>query len=249
MRKLLLLMPLLFLMLAGTGLTCEIRIRVPEGNTYVPFYIQDAAGTWGGLSIEMNEALLKEAGCTPVYLSLPFARALQYLQSGEIDMMPNMSITEDRKAFLHFIGPELDETVLLVTRKDTRYEINAIEDLMKLPMLIGVERGKVYGREFETRRADDPVFRSRLEEVNEVNLNERKLAMGHISGFLGFGYNVMHQMRTNPLYKDFVIHPFVINKDWVYFGLSKKSVSPDLLEKTAERLRSGDRKGLLRSNP
>jgi polar amino acid transport system substrate-binding protein len=208
---------------------CEIRVRVPEGNSYVPFTIQDTSGKLSGLTIELTEALLQEAGCTPVYKALPFSRGLYFLKNGELDMMPNMTITRERKTFMHFIGPQLDETVLFVTKKSARHAIASVDDFKTLPLAIGVDRGKVYGPVFEQKRAVDPLFKSRLEEVSEVDVNEKKLAMGRISGFLGYGYNVMYQMKTNPLYNDFAIHPFVVHHDWVYFGFSKKSVSPELL--------------------
>jgi polar amino acid transport system substrate-binding protein len=241
---------LLILQLLGSttiGRCCEIRVRVPEGNSYAPFAVQDSSGKWSGLGIELTEALLAEAGCTPLYEALPFARAIYYLQRGDIDMMPNLSITEERKAFMHFIGPQLDETVLFVTKKNAPYAIRSIEDFKKLPLALGIERGKVYGSAFEEKRASDPVFRSKLEEVDEVNLNEKKLAIGRLSGFLGYAYNIMYQMKTNPLYKDFTIHPFVVHKSWVYFGLSKKTVSPELLEKLQKAYERVLKKGLFES--
>ncbi len=229
---------------SGIGRCCEIRVRVPEGTSYVPFAVRDSTGKWSGLSIELTEALLREAGCTPVYKALPFARGLYFLKNGGIDMMPSMTITRERKTFMHFIGPQLDETVLFVTKKSARHAIASIDDFKSLPLAIGVERGKVYGAEFEQKRAVDPLFKSRLEEVSEVDVNEKKLAMGRISGFLGYGYNVMYQMKTNPLYNDFVIHPFVVHHDWVYFGFSKKSVPPELLAHLQEAYDRATRQGV-----
>lgn len=241
---------LLILHLFGStaiGQCCEIRVRVPEGNSYAPFALQDSSGRWSGLGIELTEALLAEAGCTPVYEALPFARAIYYLQRGDIDMVPNLSITEERKAFIHFIGPQVDETVLFVTKKNSPYAITSIEDFKKLPLAVGIERGKVYGSAFEEKRVSDSVFRSKLEEVSEVNLNENKLAIGRLSGFLGYAYNIMHQMKINPLYRDFAIHPFIVHKSWVYFGFSKKSVSPELLKKLQEAYDRAVKKGLFES--
>jgi polar amino acid transport system substrate-binding protein len=237
----------LAILLAGWtefGRCCEIRVRVPEGNSSVPFAVQDPTGKWRGLGIELTEALLQEAGCTPVYKALPFARGLYCLKNGEIDLMQNMTITREREAFMHFIGPQLDETVLFVTKKSARHAIASIDDFKNLPLAIGVDRGKVYGPEFEQKRAVDPLFKSRLEEVSEVDVNEKKLEMDRISGFLGYGYNVMFQMKTNPLYKDFAIHPFVVHRDWVYFGFSKKSVSPELLVHLQEAYNRATRQGV-----
>ncbi|MEZ4524501.1 MAG: transporter substrate-binding domain-containing protein [Desulfobacterales bacterium] len=231
MRKNVLFVIMAFFLLAGNGFSHEITVRVPEGNTYPPFFLQNEKGEWGGLSIELTQALLAEAGYTPVYKAVPFGRAITYMQEGKIDMMLNMTITEERKSFMNFIGPQLDETIVLVVRKDSDFAITSLDDLKKLPKSIGVERGRVYGTSFEEKRAADEELKSKLAEVTEVDSNEKLLEADRISGFLGFGYNTFYQIRNNPLYKNFKVHPFVISQDWVHFGFSKQSVSEDMLQK------------------
>jgi polar amino acid transport system substrate-binding protein len=244
MRKITLLTIMMICWSMNAGSACELNIRVPEGNTYPPFFEQDVNGKWGGLSIEMVEALLQEAGCIPIYKTLPFLRAIEYMKSGLIDMMLNMTITEKREKFINFIGPQLDETVVLVVRNDSSFTITSLDDLKKLPKYIGVERGKVYGKAFEEKRAKDAFLRSRLETVSEINLNENKLKIGRISGFLGYGYNVFYRIKNDPFYKEFTAYPFVISQDWVYFGLSKQSVPPDLLQKLQDAYDRAKQKGV-----
>jgi len=210
---------------AHSGFGAEISIRVPEGKAYAPFFIQDENNKWKGLSIELVEALLRETSHTPKYVPLPFARGLRYVRFGQADMMLNMTITEERKEFMHFVGPQLDETILLVVKKDSNLPITSLNDFKKMPKPIGIELGKVYSKNFEEKRATDEEFENILEMVNEVDSNEKKLDGGRISGFLGFGYNVFYQIKTNPLYRNFKVHPFIINRDYVYFGFSKKRFS------------------------
>lgn len=226
-----------------TGYAEEMTIRVNESD-YPPFFIKSENRKWSGLSIELVESLLHEAGFTVNYKPLPFARGLQYIQYGEIDAMLNMSITDERKKFIYFIGPQLDETVLLVVKKDSNFKITSIDDLKKLPENIGIDRGRVYGQAFEEKRAIDEELRNRLEEVTDTNINEKKLEADRISGFLGYEYNILYQMKINPLYKDFSVHPFVVNQDWVYYGFSKKSVSPGHLKKIQEAYDRAKAKGI-----
>ncbi len=210
---------------AHSGFGAEISIRVPEGKAYAPFFIQDENNKWKGLSIELVEALLRETGHTPKYVPLPFARGLRYVRFGQADMMLNMTVTEERKEFMHFVGPQLDETILLVVKKGSNLPITSLNDFKKMPKPIGIELGKVYSKNFEEKRATDEEFENILEMVNEVDSNEKKLDGSRISGFLGFGYNVFYQIKTNPLYRNFMVHPFIINRDYVYFGFSKKRFS------------------------
>ncbi|MEE4359631.1 MAG: transporter substrate-binding domain-containing protein [Desulfococcaceae bacterium] len=244
MKKTVLFALMIFFMLAPGGFSAEIKIRVSEGNTYPPFFMQDENGKWSGLSIELAEVLLKETGDTPNYQPLPFARALDYMKEGKIDIMLNLSITEERKEFMHFIGPQLDETIVLVVRKDSDFKIESLDDLKKLPKALGVERGRLGGKNFEEKRAGDKEFRKKLREVTEVDSNEKLLEAGRISAFLGYGYNTFYQIKSNPLYKNFKVHPFIINRDWVYFAFSKKSVSPEMLQKYQKAFDRAKEKGL-----
>lgn len=246
MKKILLIIPVIILVIYSTlrANPCKITIRIPETNTYPPFFMYDANGKMTGLAIELAEALLKEAGCSPVYISLPFARSLKYLESGQLNLMLNLSITEERKAYIKYIGPQLDETVVLVILKGTNYKLNSLDDLKKFPKPIGVERGKVYGKAFDLKREKDYSFRDKIDEVSDLLSNEKKLFSGRISCFLGYGYSIFYKMRTDPLYKNFSVHPFIINQDWVYFGFSKQSVSDELFRRLQEAYQSAKKKGL-----
>jgi len=244
MKKIILFIVMIFFLIVNTGFSAEVTVRVPEGDTYPPFFIQDEKGKWSGLSIELVEALLKEAGFTANYKPLPFARAITYMQEGKIDMMLNMTITEERKAFMNFIGPQLDETIVLVVNKDSDFTITSLDDLKKLPKSVGVEKGRVYGKAFEEKRAADETLKSRLSEVTEVDSNEKLLEADRISGFLGYGYNTFYQIKTSPLCKNFKTHPFVISQDWVHFGFSKKSVSAEMLQKLQEAFDRARQKGV-----
>ncbi len=226
------------------GFACELIVRVTEGS-YAPFFIKEN-GRYSGLSIELTEALFKEAGCKAIYKPFPFKRSLAYIKHGEIHLMLNLTVTEEREAYTRFIGPQLDETVVLVIHKDSRFNIASLEDMKKLPKSIGVEIGKVYGKEFEDKRKHDIEFRSKIEIVTDVAFNVRKLQRNRLSGFLGYGYNVYYKIKKDPEYKNFVVHPYIVNQNWVHFGFSKKSVSEDMIKKLQEAYNRATRKGVFK---
>jgi ABC-type amino acid transport substrate-binding protein len=213
----------------GAAISGEISVRVPMDG-YPPFFKKTETGQWTGLSIDLAEALLTEAGYRAVYTPLPFRRALKHLENGSLDMMLNLTITDERAAYINFIGPQLDETVVLVVPKNADFSIESLEDIKKLSQPIGVEIGKVYGETFERKRASDKAFADKFTAVRQVESMEKMLASGHTSGFLGYGYYIFHRFNTNPDYKNFKVHPFIFRQDWVHFGFSKASVSRDTLK-------------------
>lgn len=244
MKIFLLVLSVSFLTIGVTGFSQEISVRVPVGNTYPPFFNLDKNGAWQGLSIELAEVLLAEAGLKAVYKPLPFPRALAYLREGQLDMMLNLTVTEERNEFSYFIGPQLDEVVVLVVKRESDLEIASLDDFKKLPKPVGVERGKIYGNIFEEKRRTDHSFAGCLDEVTEINLNEIKLEKDRLSAFLGYGYNTYYRIKTDPLYRNFKIHPFIVNEDWVFFGFSKKSISEETLSTLQSAYDSATQKGL-----
>lgn len=229
MRKIIIVL-IIILFYANTAVSCEMIIRITERD-YPPFFMKDKNGRMSGLSVELAQALLDQAGCTYTFKPLPFKRGLMSLETGKIHLMLNLSINEQRKEYTHFIGPQMDETVNMVIRKDSVFTLASFEDMKKLPKKIGIERGKYYGKTFEIKRTSDESFSNRLYICdNDQISNEIRLEKGLISGFLAYGYNAYHKLKTDPLYKDFTLHPFIIQQDWVYFGFSKKGVSPSKLQ-------------------
>jgi len=225
-------------------MSCELAVRVPGAGEYPPFFTRDKNGDWAGLSIELTEALLNEADCIPKYKPLPFKRGLSYMKQGKIDMMLNLSITPERGEYINFIGPQLDETVVMVVLKEDMTPLSNLDEVVNLPKPVGIEIGKFYGKDFHEKFDMNKVFASKIVTAADINLNENMLLAGRLYAFLGYGYHVYHRFITDPRYEKFAIHPFVVNQDWVYFGFSKKSVPWYQLEKIEAAFESAEKKGV-----
>lgn len=218
---------LVFLSLSSPAIAdCKIRVRVSD---FKPQYYQDDKGKWRGLAVEYAEALLKEANCLPVFHKAPWKRALRYMRSGQLDLMLNLSITDERKQYMHFIGPQRDETMVFVVRKDADFMVSSLDDLKKLPGRIGIEAGNYFGKTFDDKIITDRAFRDKFAEVHDTALNIQKLEHERIVGFFSEKYNAVYKMSTDPTYKNFKINPFIVNQDQVYFGVSRRAVTPELL--------------------
>ena len=141
---------MLVLMALTSQAFSECRLRVRIANS-IPQYSQDINGNWKGLGIELIEVLLNEADCQPDYMVYPWKRSLTQLREGKVDMMVNLSITLERKEYLWFIGPQRDETIVLVVNKNSDFKIDSLDDFKALNNKIGVENGAFYGDEFDNK--------------------------------------------------------------------------------------------------
>lgn len=200
---------------------CSLKLRVNESP---PFYFL-AENEYKGLFVEQAKSLVNEVDCQIDTIKAPWARSLRMLEQGQIDMMADMSITNERKKFLRFLGPHHHEQIVLVVSENSNFEIQSHTDLLNLPGFIGVEREAYYGPEFE-KLLKHPDAKNKwvwFTGEDQYSLDER-VRLGRLSGFLDVA---KPQYNT----KGLKYHPFVINSSPVFFGFSKKSVDLELFEK------------------
>lgn len=205
----------------------KIIFRVSE---YPPYYFLED-GSWKGLSVELINILLNEAGYSAVYKELPWKRALVEMKYGHIDVMANLSITEDRNEFIYFVGPQMNESMVMFFSKDSEYSITHLDDIKHISGKIGIQLGASYGAEFDSKFKTDKDFKSNFIEISDGNLYGDLYKNKRLIGFIDDRYVFYYKQRINNEYKDLKEHPFIINQDSIYFGFSKSNFTENDIER------------------
>ncbi|MBF0287574.1 MAG: transporter substrate-binding domain-containing protein [SAR324 cluster bacterium] len=207
---------------------CHIRVRVTD---FPPQYFQDEQGEWQGLSVELSKILLKEADCTVSFYDMPWARGLLSMKKGDLDMMTNLSITEERKKYMHYVGPQRDESMVLAVHNDSNYHIQSLDDLKKIDGIIAIQNDGFYGEAFDVKMKTDPEFREIFQKTTYTTKYGIQISKDRLDGFIMDRYDLTYKIQTDPTFQDVKIYRnFFIHQNWVYFGFSKKSVSPKWLK-------------------
>lgn len=218
--KLLLILLTNIVFITSAWADCSLKLRV---NDSPPYYYQEH-DEYKGLYVEQAKALADLVDCQITTIKAPWGRSLRSLKDGKIDLMANMSITEERKEFLRFLGPHHFENIVLVVSKDSDFEINSHEDLLNLPGKIAIEKDAFYGEALEqlVARAESQDKWVWFTGENQHSLNER-VRLGRLAGFLDV---------AKPRYKakGLKYHSFIINSSPVFFGFSKRSVNEELFK-------------------
>lgn len=207
--------------------SCNVKMRVYQSP---PNYYMNDQGQWTGLAFELANAVIKEAGCNAQYINMPWKRALKLFELGKIDMMTSLSVTEERKKFVHFFGVQHEEIISPIVKESTNYNIKDLNDFKSLPGRVGHIRGAFYGSAFATK-ADEPWFSNKIAAYNSTDELMNGLRRNRLSMFL---YNRDNAPRMLSKYTDghnFKLHPYVVFKNTVYFGLSKNTSDNKLLGK------------------
>lgn len=205
---------------------------VARVSEWPPYFWQEN-GEWKGMDIEFYRALEKESGLAFHFDKLPWSRGIEHLKSGQCTIMTQLSRTPEREEYLHFIGPyAMEEMVLVVKKERVRLAIRSLtglaEESRRSGLLVGIEENAFYSDAFSARFKSDATFRAQFDFAKLTMAT--MVANDRLFGYFDQRPVISHKIRTMPEYGNLAIHPFVIGRGPVYFGVSKRTPAP-IIEK------------------
>ncbi|MET1254836.1 substrate-binding periplasmic protein [Aliikangiella maris] len=234
----------IYLVYCQSSIACHIRLRVPT-IPYPPTFMLNQQKQWTGVSIEAAQMLMKQANCRLIYVELPFKRALELMRSGQIDMMLNLSKQADRESYIHMIGPQGFEDVVLVTLRNDKNPVNQLEDIKIFSKPVAIELGMYYGENFTTLFQNNAEFREKILVVKNLKQSIQILQANRISGFLTHRGVIVHKIKQNPDLQLFQVNDLIIHRAPIYFGFSKMSVAPHTILRLESAFDKLTKSGLL----
>lgn len=186
--------------------------RIGSMENFAPFNYANAAGDYVGVDVEIVEAALARAGVRARHEPRSWARAISEFESGETDMLMQLSPNPERFATLIMIGPIRWTQTVFAVRRDS--EIADIPDLAALSgRTVGVVAAFFYSDAFR-----DAQGFTRVEAYND-EINLRRLAAGRIELAVGGRATMAHIARNKGVLEDvrFLPTPLVVNPRYVAF--------------------------------
>ncbi|TYT73787.1 transporter substrate-binding domain-containing protein [Desulfobotulus mexicanus] len=132
----------------------------------------DPAHPHGGLSVEIAKAAFGTQGYTVTMEFMPWARVIQTVSLGELDLVAGAWMSDERKENFMFSEPFLINEIRFIKRKGDPFKYSGLETLPGLK--VGVIRSYSYSDEFMNYPG---VI---IEPVNNFITNIRKLVAGRI---------------------------------------------------------------------
>lgn len=115
------------------------KLTIGLDDSYPPMEFRDSENKLVGFDIDLGEELAKKLGVKLDITVTDFNGILLALKSGKFDVILSaMSMTEERKKEIDFIGPYVEGGQIIVTKKDNN-SINTKKDLKD--RIIGVQIG------------------------------------------------------------------------------------------------------------
>lgn len=183
--------------------------------SFAPFEFFSQTGRYTGMAADYMAIIEQRLGIRlePV-LGLTWTEATARAQKGEIDILPCVGITQERRQFFNYTAPYLQFVRVIVTRKDTT-AITHLKDLEKVPF--GVQANSSHEGFIKEHTAYTPLLFDTLEAAmlalsrNEIQAVVANLAaVSHViqtSGFTHLKISGHASDEIKPL-------AMAVRKDW-----------------------------------
>lgn len=227
---------------------CQRTVTSRFSANQPPYSYLNDSGTLTGYRVELIQTVFKHLGCElKIETDTPWKRALLLVESGQVDVLINASVSAERLQYAHFSVPyEYDKMALYGRVGDVEtIALNQLSDLTIGRARVGIIRGNYYGEEF-ARRQQSPQLQRRLVEVIDKDQLYSLLLMNRIDLYLDYFPNGNLALQATQLDDKIKRHPLPpVPVGSVHFMFSKVSVSPELVKKVDEVLLQFQQDGTL----
>ncbi|OUR95681.1 hypothetical protein A9Q84_14360 [Halobacteriovorax marinus] len=207
---------LIFINFCLSSYSMEINVGISDKD-YYPYYFEKDNKMYGA-SIEIAEQLANKLGHNLIYKRYPFARVINYISSGEIDMVILYIKSKEREKYAHYLDiPHIYESSSIIYKK-TRDEIFFEGNLNKLKKYnFANVRGYSHGATY-----DNATFLSKTFVKNETQLIKVLLAE-RIDIAIGNKAVIYSKAKELGVQNEIIFHRTKIDDGPCYLAFSKKS--------------------------
>jgi len=185
-----------------------------------------------GFQIELVQAITDEMGCKLVLENGVWHELLSKVESGDIDFIADMTITEERMKFGLFSETYRLESYTLYVRAEDfeKYRNLSFEAMLAKGFRLGLTKGFIYNQEIETARINK-AYNSQFRLMDNNAENYERLVSKEIDGFLEDSMVAGYTLREKEIGNLVKGMPIEFYTGDISFLFSKKTVSPDLVNR------------------
>jgi polar amino acid transport system substrate-binding protein len=215
----------------GSVCTREIIMGWEEYKPYQYEETINGVQTLTGFDIDITRAILNKMGCVIKFVNMPWARELDSLQKGQVDLASSANKTAEREKFAYFTDPYIDQTgfSLFVRKEDSiRYAFKQLADLIPVSFSLGALRDYVYGEEYN-KLLENSAFKTHLEFSGSLEQNIHKLENKRIDGLLEDPFVFASTSKALKL-QDRFVSVLLMGSGSAHFMVSRVSLKQDFVD-------------------
>jgi len=183
----------------------------------------------GGLDSELVPAVLDEMGCDYKLVQQPFKRLLSSVETGKIDVLPNVWKTEERQKYGYYSDTYLTSNTKLIVKKGHDGSYDGLKDFLEQGNEMATQIGYDYSEDI-TKIIESPKYKDQIRGVRKMSLAFKMIDRGRIDGTIENEFVASATLRKAGLSDKVTVTDTVIKQVNSYVIFSKKSVSKDTVK-------------------
>lgn len=198
---------------------------IAGAGDYRPYNIVEGNAV-SGMDFEVIETILNKMGCRLTKVPLPWARHLNAMQNGTVDIATPVTKTPDREAFAHFTAPYIVADEILFVTAGTRPRYKSLASFFEQGNRLGVIREYAYGGNFPKLKE---AYSGQIETTDSLELNLKQLVLGRVDAILGETFVVSAEIAKLRLADKIKATDVVVASEPNYIMFAKKSVPAEFV--------------------
>jgi polar amino acid transport system substrate-binding protein len=209
---------------AESALSCVKNMRWSDDPPYT-YITSDKPDVIQGISVDITRQVLSQLGCELNLIEMPWARALQSLKTGYIDILSGAYNTEERKEFAYFSKQALySPNILFIRKEDTNlWQFTSLEDIINTSFNLGVQINVSYSQHYDTLKTQDNFARHLTTNSSRESL-WKMLSLNRIDGVIADKATGNQELKKLGFINSIIPSQLIVSNDASYFAFSKKTI-------------------------
>ncbi len=189
-----------------------------------PYAFRAADGHIQGLDIDIARTVLKQIGCEVNLVEMPWARALNELEKGRLDILPGALRKPEREVFAYFSRPTNRSPNVLFIGKTAaeKYPIRQLSDLLGTNFRLGAQIDVSYGASFDAL-IKNPEFKPQLNPLTARMSAWKMIEHDRIDGLIADEVSGLLELQQLGLTEVVAKTRVVVSGEPAMFAFSKKT--------------------------
>jgi len=198
---------------------------IAGAGDYRPYNIVEGQKV-SGMDFEVIEAILDKMGCGLTKVPLPWARHLNAMKNGLVDIATPVTKTPERESFARFTEPYIIANEVLFVTEDAVASYDSLGAFFEAGNRLGVIREYAYGGAYP---ALSETYAGQIETTDSLELNLKQLMLGRVDAILGETYVVAAEIAKLRLGDKVKATDVVVASEPNYIMFARKSVPEDFV--------------------
>ena len=213
---------------------CDRPLTVGFETPWPPFQIKEG-GEFKGIDAEIIREIGDRTGCEMNIEETPWKRQLRGAKTGEIDIVPAANKTDERDEYSLWTIDYLPySSILWVDSKDsTNYE--SLEEFLMSGKSFGKIRGVTLGEKTDEMTSEK--YKDQVKENRNTELNLKMISAGRLDGVVDNALVVGYVAKQEGIRDDIRRTDVTVLSDPLYFLLSEKSMTDEIVQAFNEALK------------